>query len=69
MRNSCVRLTSVFFVTLALVGCSEAPPPAAPTTTADKTLPPGVTKTTKGTFKGKMTNEVRKSIGTVGLDE
>ena len=69
MRSSSLRLTSVFAVTLSLAGCSGPPPPAEPTTRASNTVPEGVTKTKKGTLKGKMTNEVRKQVNTSGLEE
>jgi hypothetical protein len=55
-------------VALVMAGCTQAPPPpAGTTTTTDTSLPAGVTKTKKG-LKGKMTNEVRKRTGAVGLD-
>jgi hypothetical protein len=69
MRSPSLRLTWVFAVALSLAGCSDSPPPAEPTAKSITTLPEGVTKTTKGILKGKMTHEVRKSVGTAGLDE
>ena len=62
MRSSSLRLTWAFGIALSLAGCSGPPPPAEVTTKADKPLPEGITKTKKGTLKGKMTNEVRKAL-------
>jgi hypothetical protein len=69
MRSLSLPLTWVFAVALSLAGCSGSPPPAQTTTKTVTTLPEGVTKTKKGILKGKMTHDVRKSIGTAGLDE
>ena len=62
MRSSSLRLTWVFGIALSLAGCSGPPPPAEVTTNSAKPLPEGITKTNKGTLKGKMTNEVRKAL-------
>ena len=62
MRSSSLRLTWVFGIALSLAGCSGPPPPAEVTTKSDKPLPESITKTNKGTLKGKMTNEVRRQL-------
>jgi len=62
MRSSSPRLTWVFAVALSLAGCSGPPAPAGPTTKTSTTVPEGLTKTKKGTLKGKMTYEVRKQL-------
>ena len=67
MRGSFSRLTWVFATSFALAGCSGSPPPAEPTTKTSSAVPEGLSKTKKGTLKGKMTNEVRKQMAS-GID-
>jgi hypothetical protein len=61
MRSSSPRLTWVLAVAFSLAGCS-GPPPAEQTTKSSDFVPEGLTKTKKGTLKGKMTNEVRRQL-------
>lgn len=68
MRRSTLRLALTVALALPLVGCTQAPPPAAESTKASTVLPEGVTKTGKGAIKGKITEKVRRA-GVAGIDE
>jgi hypothetical protein len=62
MRSSSPRLTWVFAVAFSLAGCSGPPPAEQTTTKPSDFVPEGLTKTKKGTLKGKMSNEVRRQL-------